>query len=72
MALNTLQCYGDVLLPEQRSALRAIHTLSTPPNYIQLLRGLLPINLMHQHEVHCLVWGIRWAFLPSAAMVVTL
>ena len=42
-----------------------------PQNYIRLLRGSLPINLMRQHEAQCLVWGIRWAFLPSAAMVVT-
>jgi len=25
----------------------------------------------HQHEAQCLVWGVRWAFPPSAAMDVT-
>ena len=70
MALNTLRCYGDASPPEQRSAMRAINPLNTP-NIIRLLRGSLPINLMPQHEAQCLMWGVRWAFLPSAAMVVT-
>jgi hypothetical protein len=45
-----------------------------PQNYIRLLRGsslIWTINLTHQHEAQCLVWGVRWAFPPSAAMVVT-
>ncbi len=44
MALKTLQSCGDASLPEQRSALRAIHTLNPPKNYIRYLRGLLPIH----------------------------
>jgi hypothetical protein len=42
-----------------------------PQNYIPLLRGLLPIKVTCQYKAHCLVWGIRWAFLSAAAMVVT-
>jgi hypothetical protein len=41
-----------------------------PQNYIRLLGGLSPINLTHQNKVQCLVWGIRGAFPPSAAMIV--
>ena len=70
MALNRLRCYGDASPPEQRSAMRAINPLNTP-NIIRLLRGSLPINLMPQHEAQCLMWGVRWAFLLSVAMVVT-
>ena len=38
MALITLRCYGDASLPEQRSALRAIHPLNTP-NIISACSG---------------------------------
>ena len=48
------------------------HTLPQhPQNYNRLLRGLLPINLTCQHEAQCLVWGVRWAFPLSTAMIVT-
>ena len=43
-----------------------------PQHYIRLLGGSSPINLTHQNKVQCLVWGVRGAFPPSAAMVVTL
>jgi hypothetical protein len=39
MALKTLQCCGDSSSPEQRSALRAIHTLKPPKYYICYLGG---------------------------------
>ena len=42
-----------------------------PQHYIRLLGGSSPINLMRRNEVQCLVWGVRGAFPPSAAMVVT-
>ena len=42
-----------------------------PQNYIRLLGGSSPINLTRRNEAQCLVWGVRWAFLPSTAMVVT-
>jgi len=43
-----------------------------PQHYIRLLGGSSPINLKRQNEAQCLVWGVRGAFPPSAAMVVTL
>jgi len=42
-----------------------------PQNYIRLLGGPSPINLTRRNEAQCLMWGIRGAFPPSAAMVVT-
>ena len=77
MALITLRCYGDASSPERKSALRAIHPLNTPTiisasqNYICLLGGLSPINLRRQNEAQCLMWGVRGAFPPLAAIVVT-
>ena len=53
IALITLQSYGGASLPEQRSTLRAIHPLNG---------GSLHINLMHQNEAQCLVWGVRGYF----------
>ena len=41
-----------------------------PQQYIRLLGGLAPINLTRLNEAQCLVWGIRGAFPPLAAMVV--
>jgi len=41
-----------------------------PQHYIRLLGGLSPINLTRRNEAQCLVWGVRGAFPPSAAMVV--
>jgi hypothetical protein len=70
MALKTLQCCGNASLPEQRSALRAIHTLNPPPKYIRKLRGLSPIHSMHWRGAKGLMWGARGPFPPAAAMVV--
>jgi len=42
-----------------------------PEHYIHLLGGSSPINLTCQNESQYLMWGIRGAFPPSAAMVVT-
>ncbi len=42
MALKTLRCCGDASLPEQRSTLRAIHTLDPPKNTSASLGGCHP------------------------------
>jgi len=42
-----------------------------PQHYIRLLKGLSSINLTRWNGAQCLVWGVRGAFTPSAAMVVT-
>ena len=42
-----------------------------PQHYIRLLGGSSPINLTRRNEAQCLVWGVRGALPPSAAMVVT-
>ena len=42
-----------------------------PQHYFSLLGGSSPFNLMHQNKSQYLVWGVRGAFPPSAAMVVT-
>jgi hypothetical protein len=68
MALKTLRCCGDASSPEQRSALRAIHTLNPPPKYIHKLGGLLPIHSMHRRGAQGLMWGARGPFPPAAAM----
>jgi len=48
------------------------HTPSQhPQNCICVLGGSSPINLRRRNEAQCLVWGVRGAFLPLAAMVVT-
>jgi hypothetical protein len=70
MALKTLQCCGNASLPEQRSALRAIHTLNPPKKYILKLGGLLPIHSMHRRGAQGLMWGARGPFLLALAMVV--
>ncbi len=71
MALKTLQCCGDSSLPEQRSALRAIHTLTPPQKiYIHLLEGLLPIHSWHWHGAEGVMWGTRGPFLQAMAMAV--
>jgi hypothetical protein len=70
MALKTLQCCGDSSLPEQRSPLRAIHTLNSPKKYIHKLGGLSPIHSKHRHGAQGLMWGAREPFPPAAAMVV--
>jgi hypothetical protein len=56
--------------PEQRSALRAIHTLNPPKKYIPKLGKLSPIHSKHWRGAQGLVWGARGPFLPAAAMVV--
>jgi hypothetical protein len=70
MALKTLRCCGDSSSPEQRSALRALNTLTPPQNYIRKLGGLSSIHLMHQRGAQGLIWGARGPFPPAAAMVV--
>jgi hypothetical protein len=70
MALKTLQCCGDSSLLEQRSTLRAIHTLTPPQKYIRLLGGLLPIHLWHPRGVEGVMWGARGLFPPAMAMAV--
>ncbi len=70
MALITLRCYGDASSPEQRSAFEGHTPPQHPQNYIPLLEGSSPINLTRRNEAQCLVWGVRGAFPPSAAMVV--
>jgi hypothetical protein len=52
--------------PEQRSALKAIHTLNPPQNYIRKLGGFLTIHSMRRREAQGLMWGEG----PAAAMVV--
>jgi hypothetical protein len=66
---NTPSC-GNASSSEQRSALRAIHTLNPPPIYICKLGGLSPIHSICQREAQGLMWGTRGPFLPAAAMVV--
>jgi hypothetical protein len=70
MALKILRCYGDASSLEQRSALRAIHTLTPPKKYIHKLRGLSPIHSMRQCGAQGLMWGARGPFLLAVAMVV--
>jgi hypothetical protein len=70
MALKTLRCCGDLSLPKQRSALRAINTLNPPKEYIRKLGGLSPIHLMHRRGAQGLMWGARGLIPPAAAMVV--
>jgi hypothetical protein len=41
MALKTLQCCGNAKLPEQMSALRAIHTLNPSQKLHLLARGVV-------------------------------
>ncbi len=55
MALKTLQCCGDSSLPEQRSALRAIHTLNCPQNTSAGLGGCYPSiwSLGAEHKASC-------------------
>jgi hypothetical protein len=67
---QTLQCCGNASSPEQRSDLRATHTLNPPKKYICKLGGLLPIHLMRWCRVQGLMWGARGPFPPAAAMVV--
>ncbi len=72
MALKTLRFCGDSSLPEQRSALRAIHTLN-PPKKIHPLAWMVvtySIHLKRQRRAQGLMWGARGAFPPAAAMVV--
>jgi hypothetical protein len=70
MALKTLRCCGISSLLEQRSTLRAIHTLNSPKKYIRKLRGLAPIHLMCRCKAQGLMWGARGPLPPVVAMVV--
>ena len=69
MALKTLQCCGDASLLEQRSALRAIHTLD-PPKLHPLAWGVVahPFGVLARSTRPHL--GRRGPFLPAAAMIV--
>ena len=69
MALKTLWCCGDASFPEQRSALRAIHTLNHK-KYICKLGGLSPIHSKCLCGAQGFRWGTRVPFPPVAAMVV--
>jgi hypothetical protein len=70
MALKVLPCSGNDELPQHWSVLRAINTLNSPKNYIRLLGGLSPIDLMRpQRGAQGLMWGTRGLFPPAAAMV---
>jgi hypothetical protein len=70
MAIKTLRCCGNASLPEQRSTLRAIHTLNPPKKYICKLGGLSLNHSKHRSGAQGLMWGARGAFWPAAAMVV--
>ncbi len=70
MALKTLQCYNDASSRKTKECIEDHTPPQHPQNYICLLGGSSPINLMCQHEAQCLMWGFRGAFPPSAAMVV--
>jgi hypothetical protein len=74
MALKTLQCCGGASWPEQRSALRAMHTLNLPKIIPAASLGvchmLSPIHLMHRHGAQGLMWGSRGPFQLAAALVV--
>jgi hypothetical protein len=71
MALKTLRCCVNALSPEQRSALRVIHTITPPPKKnICKLGGLSPILLKHQRGAQDIMWGARGPFLPMAAIIV--
>jgi hypothetical protein len=65
-----LLCFGDASLPEQRSTLRAIHTLNHHQKYIRKLGGLSPIHMLCQHGAQGLIRGARGPFLSAMAMVV--
>ncbi len=72
MALKTLQCCGNSSLLEQKSALRAIQTLTPPKKYTRKLGGLSSIHLKRWRGVQGLMWGARGPFPPAAAMVVAI
>jgi hypothetical protein len=69
MALKALLCSRDDESPQHWSVLRAMHTLSSPKNYIRKLRGVLAIHLMRRHGAQGLMWGTRGPFPPAVAMV---
>ena len=69
MALKTLQCCGNSSSPEQRSALRALHTLNPPKKNIRKFGGLSSIHSKHWRRVQGLMWGARGPFPPAAAVV---
>jgi hypothetical protein len=69
MSLKVLLCSGDDESPQHWSVLRAIHTLTSPKNYIPLLGGSSPIHLTPRRGAQGLMWGTREPFLLAAAMV---
>jgi hypothetical protein len=69
MALKTLQCCGNSSSPEQRSTLRAIHTLTPPPKKIHPLAwGVVTHLFVALAGVQGIMWGARGPFLLAAAM----
>ncbi len=66
---QVLLCSGDDELSQHRSVLRAIHTLTSPKNYIRLLDWLSPIHTLRQHGAQGLMWDTRGPFLPAVVMV---
>ena len=68
MALKTVRCCNNASLPEQRSALRAIHPL-TPPKIITACSGGCCPSV--QRILAGLEAGVRGPFLPALAMAVT-
>jgi hypothetical protein len=71
MALKTLQCCGNLSLPEQGSALRAINSFNPPKKYIRKLGRLSSIYSKHRRGAQGLMLGARGPFLPAAAMGVS-
>ncbi len=70
MALKTLRCCGDASSPEQRSALRAIHTLNPPPKIHPQAWRVVTHPFDASAQAQGLMWGARGPFLPAAAMFV--
>jgi hypothetical protein len=71
MALKTLQCCGDASLPEQRSALRAKHTLNPPPPIHPQAQRVVTHPFDASAQAQGLMWGARGSFPPAAAMAMT-
>jgi hypothetical protein len=68
VALKTLQCCGDSLMPERFEG----HTHPQPPKTLHLLaRGLQTIRSKHRRGAQGLIWGARGPFPPAVPMVVT-
>jgi hypothetical protein len=57
-------------LPCHRSILRAINPLVARENYVHLLRGLCPINLMHRIRIIGILCDAREPSCPAAVAMV--